>query len=801
MTGSMTGSMTGRLRIVALAVVIAVAGRPASQAHGENFFKRKAKAAARAIGDAISPGVSSLAEAASTPVFRNAESTGRRLLYDFEGVTARRLDQAGTLVNKAVDNAFENTGKLAAQIDISLEARIMQLDKSVNGTIDNVGQEARATLVTVDQVIGHNIARARKAALDVLERVDQSVEDRLAQLDEMLRLRLGDVSQMIQTTLAQVDEIAKARLDQLDEIAGRRIGNLDVVATKQGLSLEAMLVRLATLLGAFFFFAFLMWSAWTNFVKHSELIDRLRNSDSGTGIEKLTIKRKLQLWTLQTVFALGCFAAVVAVAAYLPKPAEARRSAQVAEHARALGNAVRGYDFSSVRYHYSQLEILRPGDPSFKSLAMKADLLRDIFERPARLHTADGLRELERQLNQARELAPEDPDFRVLTGYVIWQAGTTREDELDAAYQCAQALTMPRRGMVIERFLGGSFMLRALAENYVRRFRHDPYQAAPNTEESEKLAQIARVQIPAEPTRMEELAQVLAYNELVAKLDDEMMPAYVEMLEAHAAYAAAATPKPSKGKPGPRTYDVEGATKWRAARSKAAADVVQAWLAFDKALADSDELAGDPAALNAFTLDDAIMSQAMYYWAEAHDDDGNEIPLRPNVVPAVGVLTFFDGAAPTAATKKATRGSAAVQEKLRLRAAARPLRTVWAERMSPLLGKNTQDVLAKEEADRFRALEKRVNDLAMGWAEMKKAAEGKIDLSAKDAAKNLRARTASAALAAAEIGVWRPLGAANEHHAIAPDLVEAAAKIDAAVDEKVKATIEQAQAKRRLRFL
>ena len=40
MTRPMTRPMTGRIRIVALAVVIAVAGRPASQAHGENFFKR-----------------------------------------------------------------------------------------------------------------------------------------------------------------------------------------------------------------------------------------------------------------------------------------------------------------------------------------------------------------------------------------------------------------------------------------------------------------------------------------------------------------------------------------------------------------------------------------------------------------------------------------------------------------------------------------------------------------------------------------------------------------------------------------
>lgn len=788
--------MNGRARIAVVAVLVALVGRPASQAHGENFFKRKAKAASRAIGDVLSPGVSSLAEAASTPVIRNVESTGRRLLYDFEGVTARRLDQAGTIVNKAVDNAFEETGKLAAKIDVSLEARIMQLDRSVNATIDNVGQEARATLMTVDAVIGHNIARARKAAIDVLARADQSVAARLKQLDEMLRLRIGDVSQMIRTTLQQVDEMAKARLEQLDEIAGRRIGNLDVVATKQGLSLEAMLVRLSTLLGAFAFFAFLMWSAWTNFVKHSELIDHLRSNDSGTDLEKRTIKRKLGLWGLQTAFALACFGAVVVVAGYLPKPAEARRTVQVADHARALAYAVRDYDFTGVSYHHSQLDILRPGDPSFKGLAMKADLLRDIFERPARLHTVEGLNELGRELEKARGVAPGDPDLLVLQAYVIWQAGTTREDELDSAYLCAQAMTMKRHGMVIERFLPGRFMLRPLAENYVRRFEHDPYEYVAGSDEEKKVMAIRAVAVP-ETSRMPELAQVLAYNELVAQLDDAMMPAYVEMLDAHAAYAAAAAPVAG-------VYDVAKATEARAARSKAAKTVVEAWLAFDNALADSDELAGDPASLNAFTLDDAIMSQAMYFWAEAHDDEGHELPLDPKKPPVVATMAFFDGAAP--ARKPLPAGPRKEDPKLRLRAAARPLRTLWAERMSPLLGKYTQDVLAKEEADRFQALEKRVNDLANGWAEMRKASEGKLNLTAAGAREKLRAESSKAALAAAEIGVWRPLASNTAmgkklHQPFAPAVMEAAAKIDAAVDEKVKAAITRAQEKRRLRFL
>ncbi len=37
--------MNGRAGILVVVVLVALVGRPASQAHGENFFKRKAKAA------------------------------------------------------------------------------------------------------------------------------------------------------------------------------------------------------------------------------------------------------------------------------------------------------------------------------------------------------------------------------------------------------------------------------------------------------------------------------------------------------------------------------------------------------------------------------------------------------------------------------------------------------------------------------------------------------------------------------------------------------------------------------------
>jgi hypothetical protein len=164
-------------------------------------------------------------------------------------------------------------------------------------------------------------------------------------------------------------------------------------------------------------------------------------------------------------------------------------------------------------------------------------------------------------------------------------------------------------------------------------------------------------------------------------------------------------------------------------------------------------------------------------------------------------LTFFDTAEDREKAKKKASPRA-----LQLRAAARPIRTRWAERMAPLLGKHTQDVLAKEEADRYRALEKRVNDLATGWAELRKVADAQITNTAARATKAQQEQIDKAALAAAEIGVWRPLDpntaiGKKVHTPFAPVIVEAAAKAEAKIDAKVEAAIAQAQKQRRLRFL
>ena len=72
--------------------------------------------------------------------------------------------------------------------------------------------------------------------------------------------------------------------------------------------------------------------------------------------------------------------------------------------------------------------------------------------------------------------------------------------------------------MVIERFLPGRFMMRPLAENYIRRFQHDPYPYEPGSPDEARVKRIAAIGLPAQ-SRMKELAQVMAYNELVAQLD------------------------------------------------------------------------------------------------------------------------------------------------------------------------------------------------------------------------------------------------------------------------------------------
>lgn len=304
-------------------------------------------------------------------------------------------------------------------------------------------------------------------------------------------------------------------------------------------------------------------------------------------------------------------------------------------------------------------------------------------------------------------------------------------------------------------------------------------------------------------SHLRELEQIFAYNALVARLDEDLTPAYLEMLEAHVHYAAAATAKP---------YVVSTATATRKARSDAAQKVVAAWLAFDHALAESDALAGDPAALNAFTLDDAVLSQALFFYAEAHDDRGQEIPLDPKNPPPVRLPVFFDGYAAPAA-KKPGAGFAptaaprpADQQALRLRVAAAPIRIRWARRLEPLLGKTTQDVLAKEEAERFRALEQRLHDLTTSYVEVRKAAAGTVDLTSEAAKQRLATHAATAARAAADMGLWRlddpsaPIGQ-RERKPFATTILDAAVTAGATIDARTQAAVVEAQRKRRLRFL
>lgn len=784
--------VASRLPLLIVAAALALIGPPPERAHGENIVVRKLRSAGRALGGLVGAPVGGLIEAASTPTIRNVEDTGRRLLHDFEGAAARRLDQAGDLAGRLVDRTFDHGGTLVDRVDASLAARILQVTTSAGATVSHAGVVAQQVVGTVDRAIAANLARARRATLEILERADRAVTERLAQLDELVRLRLGDVGQLVHTTLTQVDELARQRIAQLDEAAGRRLGNLDVIATKQQLGLEAMLLRLGTLLGVFAFVAFLMWSAWNNFVQHSNTVDRIRE-DGTTREERRTLGRKVGLWGLQTAFALGCLGVVVLAATYLPRTAERRRAAQLGEHVAALTAAARAYDFTAVRYHQSQLELLRPGDPTYRGIARKAELLRDVFGRPARLHTAAGLRELEAELEAARTLIPDDPDLLVIEAYVIWQIGTTRRDELDAAALCARALTARPRSLV-ERHLPSTFMLRALAESYVRRFRHDPYPpTGADPAERAALDLVDAVRVPA-ASRLAQLQHVLDYNELVATLDRAVGPAYLTMLDAHVAYARAVAAAP---------YDRAAVARALDARTAAAAAVVEAWEAFDAALATAPTLAGDPVALAAFALDDAVLSQALYLWDEAHPAPG-EPPAVPVARPPVVALPplFFDGGAPVAgasapgATKPAPRAKAAPRAedpRVRRRAAAAPLRIRWAERWQPLLGKHTQDVLAFEEAARFRALERRAHDFARDYVAYRQGVADRLEPAA------LAARAGAAARGAAAMGLHTLDGGGRVP--VAARIVAEAEALGAPLELRLRGALDELGRARRLRFL
>lgn len=727
----------------AVLVMIALLAIPPSRAEAWNPIKAAADrlaAAGRAIGGMLGAPAGGLVESAAMPVIRDAEGTGRRLIADLDGAIQGNLVRAGALIGQASSAASAT----AAQIDHSLAARILQIQTGVDHTVDHAFDRIDLLVGRLEADARQLLERAERVAHDLIKQIDDVAAKDLARVDQMLAARVNDLQLVVSSSIQQADDVARERLGQLDEMTGRRVGNLDVIATKQSLSLEGMLVRIAALLGLVGLIAFVAWRLFR------ELADALTEANR-RGAPRMRVIGWRSLTRLVPQLALAAAGALLLnfLSSYLPRDSERRARAQIASHAAAFDAAARALDVAEARYHESQLEILAPGDlAGYRGRLRKVALLHSLFTRPGQLHTRQGLADLVAEVGEVEAaLGTADPDVMIAKAYILWQVGGTRDDEYEAATLCATALGA-----------GGSPLLAPLARNYVSVFLDDPY--APRDGTAASLDELARAAArPAGRDETTQFGRVIELDRLIRDLDRASTAAYLDMLAAHAELRVALAGAPRGGEPA-------AARAARAARTAAANRLIEAWAAFDRGLEVAPEIAGDAMVLSVFTLDDAVLTRARYWTAVPQAND-----LAPRLT----------GPGPARALSPM------------LRARIAPLRVAWDRRYAPVLGPNAREILAYQEAQRFEAFEQRAEAFEAAYVEFLTAAH------TGTAPAPLRELATAAAIRASGMGLYRdtPAGRVSEASRILGVLRERGQQVSG----ETLAVIAQNYQARRLRLL
>jgi hypothetical protein len=373
-------------------------------------------------------------------------------------------------------------------------------------------------------------------------------------------------------------------------------------------------------------------------------------------------KRLLRHAVVGTAVALLLFT----VPSQLPSAAGKELSAVTDHHALGLESALAELDFTRVRFHASQLEILQPTDATrYRAATAKADLLQGLLARETALLTdADVGNTLDRvQILERIQTGRPDPDALTVRAMILWQRGATRAQAHEAATLAARALWGNPRGFTL------APMARLLIEAYVDAPEPDsrtlvlageqapPAADAQELESIEGLLKAKELAPPPAPGTPFEGADVLFHlmNELQGTAND----AFLTMVRAQ----AEATRAPE---------DAGALVR----RNQAAKRIVAAWAKFDTALQRSPALANNTLVLNVFRLNDAILTHALWF---ALQPDITEWPRK------LATMTK-----PADAT---------------LKLAIAPARAVWARRYAGMLKGPARSLVELQEAQRFEAFE------------------------------------------------------------------------------------------------
>jgi hypothetical protein len=584
----------------------------------------------------------------------------------------------------------------------------------------------------------------------LVQKLDNAVDRNLHTADKILKERSAQLGSIMSDSIQQADHALEQRISQLDEAVALRLGNVDVIATKQRLGLEETALHTGVLLGLLVFVIFVLLTLWKEYGKVQLAVAGKRGVQRTLGFLAGFAKPVL----LRIAGAGIAVLVIYALADRLPLGARAQAAELAAMHRKEMTASLARFDFSRVRFHASQLEILVPEQGSYyQAMSGKAALLRDLVMRPALLATDSGVAQIvERVQALERQLGDRpDPDVLTMKALVLWQVGTSKRDEHAAASYSARAL----------RLAGGGFALAPLARHYIRAFLHAPYMApdTPYGRDTESLLDLrVLAAMPMETHAGFPLESVLVLDRLMGKLDREVTPAYLDMLNAHAEVVRLAPPsapqRRGRGQIAP-TLESPDLLRARQKRSQAAFRVLLAWRQFENGLEDVPGLSGKSAVLAIFRLNDATYTRAAWFV---------EQPEQNSLAPLLADISD-----------------------LSLKTKLAPPRIGWEKRYGALITRELHTVAELQEANRFSTFEEENRNFEQAYVAQLLAAPGP----AQDTQRRL------AAVQAAKLGLY--INAPNQHDRI-PVAATLTSKNDA-MDPAAAETLADAMQTRGMRTL
>jgi hypothetical protein len=283
-------------------------------------------------------------------------------------------------------------------------------------SIDNFAEKA-------NQSIDRGLEKFEKLLIarqsDFLEKAAQIATDQREQF-------IVALSATTDEAVAQLDSTLRQQLRDADRILETRLGTLDVVLDKNTRELGSTLKRFVIFCIVVGALSYITWSIYRR-----KYVDKL----------------PLQPMLPRLSVALVMFVALGSVLYVLNFLNDVwSRQQLVTSMEEGYEKALSSQIFDYAVYYSAQLVYLDRYNELYQARQEKAELLRDVFARPALYRSADGARELLNRLGNAQKAFKRisgqyDRDLTILYGFATWQRGDDRFSEYAAANIMSEAIS------------------------------------------------------------------------------------------------------------------------------------------------------------------------------------------------------------------------------------------------------------------------------------------------------------------------------------------------------------------------